>query len=137
MKTTSVFVGFLLLATAVAQQHDQPRPKPVIYGIAIGQDGQPAKGKGLTACPLGVGRFPLPCEVICIAQTSVSSRSILGPVWRNQVYVSMNFEQWQQLSALASKEQDPAKLTDLARKLNAVLNQKIQILDSVPRKPSE
>src|SRR5258708_38039526 len=53
MKTTLVFVGFLLLATAVAQQHDKPHPKGVIYGIAIGQDGQPAKGIGLTACPLG------------------------------------------------------------------------------------
>jgi hypothetical protein len=49
----------------------------------------------------------------------------------------MNFKQWQQLSALASKEQDPAKLTDLARELNVVLNQKTQALDSLPRKPSE
>jgi hypothetical protein len=49
----------------------------------------------------------------------------------------MNFEQWQQLSALASKEQDPAKLTDLARKLNLVLNQKTQTLGSLPRKPLE
>jgi hypothetical protein len=53
MKTTLVFVGFLL-AAAVAQQHDEPPPKGVIYGIAIGQDGQPAKGIGLTASPLGV-----------------------------------------------------------------------------------
>ena len=49
----------------------------------------------------------------------------------------MNFEQWQQLSALASKEQDPAKLTDLARELNVVLNQKTQTLNSLPRKLSE
>jgi hypothetical protein len=34
MKTTFVFVGFLLLATAVAQQHDEPRPKGVIHGFA-------------------------------------------------------------------------------------------------------
>ena len=54
MKTTLVFVSFLLLATAVAQQPDKPHPKGVIYGIAIGQDGQPAKGIGLTARPLGV-----------------------------------------------------------------------------------
>jgi hypothetical protein len=54
MKTTFVFVGFLLLAIAVAQQRDEPRPKGVIYGIAIGQDGQPAKGIGLTAYPRGV-----------------------------------------------------------------------------------
>jgi hypothetical protein len=49
----------------------------------------------------------------------------------------MNFERWKQLSALACKEQDPAKLTDLARELNVVLNQKTQTLDSLPRKPSE
>jgi hypothetical protein len=49
----------------------------------------------------------------------------------------MNFERWKQLWALASKEQDPAKLTDLARELNVVLNQKTQTLDSLPRKPSE
>jgi hypothetical protein len=54
MKTTLVF-GFLLLATAVAQQHDEPQPKGVIYGIAINQEGQPAKRIGLTAEPLNVG----------------------------------------------------------------------------------
>jgi hypothetical protein len=54
MKTTFVFVGFLLLSIAVAQQYDEPSPKGVIYGTAIGQDGQPAKGLGLTADPLGV-----------------------------------------------------------------------------------
>src|SRR5712691_7223405 len=54
MKTPFVLVGFLLLATAVAQQHDEPRPKGVIYGIAVGQDGQPAREIGLTADPLGV-----------------------------------------------------------------------------------
>jgi hypothetical protein len=60
-----------------------------------------------------------------------------GPVRRNQDYVSMNFEQWQQRSALACKEQDPAKLTGLAKELNVVLNQKTQTLDSPPCKPSE
>jgi TonB family protein len=54
MKTALVFVGLLLLATAGAQQHNEPPPKGVIYGIAIGQDGQPAKGIVLTAYPLGV-----------------------------------------------------------------------------------
>jgi hypothetical protein len=54
MKTPLVFVGFLLLATAVAQQHGEPRPNGVIYGVAVGEDGQPAKGIGLTAYPLGV-----------------------------------------------------------------------------------
>jgi len=51
MKATLVFVGFPLLANC-RRQHEPP-PKGVIYGIAIGQDGQPAKGIGLTACPVG------------------------------------------------------------------------------------
>jgi hypothetical protein len=54
VKTALVFVGLLLLATAPAQQNDEPHPNGVIYGIAIAQDGQPAKRTGLTAEPLGV-----------------------------------------------------------------------------------
>jgi hypothetical protein len=38
----------------------------------------------------------------------------------------MNFERWKHLSALASTERDPEKLTDLARELNIVLNEKTQ-----------
>jgi hypothetical protein len=49
---------------------------------------------------------------------------------------SKTFEQWQQLSALASKEKDPATLTDLARQINLVLNQKTQALNS-PRREAE
>jgi hypothetical protein len=41
----------------------------------------------------------------------------------------MNFERWQQLSALASKEQDPEKLTELAREMNLALTQKTATLD--------
>jgi hypothetical protein len=55
MRKRFVFLGFLLLATAAAQQNDEPRPNGVIYGVAIGEDGRPAKGIGLTAWPLGVG----------------------------------------------------------------------------------
>ena len=54
MKTALVFIGLLLLVAASAQQKDEPLPKGVIYGIAIGQDGLPAKWIGLTAEPLGV-----------------------------------------------------------------------------------
>ncbi len=54
MRKTFVFVGFLVLATVAAQQHDGPRPNGVIYGVATGQDGRPVKGMGLTACPSGV-----------------------------------------------------------------------------------
>ena len=55
MKTALVFVWLLLLAAAPARQNDEPRPKGLIHGIAVGQDGQPAKRIGLTAEPLGVG----------------------------------------------------------------------------------
>ena len=54
MRQTLGLVGFLLLATAAAQQHDEPLPPGTIYGVVIGQDGRPAKGIGLTAFPLGV-----------------------------------------------------------------------------------
>lgn len=54
MKSALAFVGLFLLAAASAQQNNEPHPKGVIYGIAIGQDGQPAKRIGLTAGPLGV-----------------------------------------------------------------------------------
>jgi hypothetical protein len=54
VKTNLVSVGLLLLAVAAAQQNDEPHPKGLIYGIAIVQDGQPAKQIGLTAEPLGV-----------------------------------------------------------------------------------
>lgn len=54
MKTALIFAGLLLLAAASAQQNDEPRPKGVIHGIVVGQDGQPAKRIGLTAEPLGV-----------------------------------------------------------------------------------
>lgn len=43
-----------MLVTAVTQDREQPRNKGLIYGIAVDQDGRPAKGIGLTACPLGV-----------------------------------------------------------------------------------
>lgn len=54
MKRAFFFIAFLLLATAMAQQQDDARPSGVIFGNVIGQDGQPAKGIGLTAYPLGV-----------------------------------------------------------------------------------
>jgi hypothetical protein len=49
----------------------------------------------------------------------------------------MNFERWQQLSALALKEQDPAKLMALATEMNLVLTQKTPYLDPPPREPLE
>jgi hypothetical protein len=54
MKTNFIFVALFFMATAVAQDHDQPRTSGSIYGIAVDQDGRPAKGVGLTACPFGV-----------------------------------------------------------------------------------
>jgi hypothetical protein len=41
----------------------------------------------------------------------------------------MTFERWQQLSALALKEQDPEKFTELAREMNLALTQKTASLD--------
>jgi hypothetical protein len=55
MKANLVFVALFLLTTAIAQDRDQPRTNGLIYGIAVDRDGRPAKGIGLTACPLGVG----------------------------------------------------------------------------------
>jgi hypothetical protein len=43
--------------------------------------------------------------------------------------MSKNFERWKELATLTSKEQDPAKLTELAMEMNLVLNQKTQNLD--------
>jgi hypothetical protein len=55
---------------------------------------------------------------------------------RNQDYVSKNFERWKELATLTSKEQDPAKLTELATEMNLVLNQKTPYLEPPLRKPS-
>jgi hypothetical protein len=38
--------------------------------------------------------------------------------------MSKHFERWEELAALASKEQDPAKLTELAHEINLVLTEK-------------
>jgi hypothetical protein len=50
--------------------------------------------------------------------------------------VSKNFERWKELATLTSREQDPAKLTELATEMNLVLTQKIPYLDLPLRKPS-
>ena len=44
----------VVLATVVAQQHNELHPKGVICGTAISPDGQPAKVIELNAEPLGV-----------------------------------------------------------------------------------
>ena len=50
--------------------------------------------------------------------------------------MSKNFERWKELATLTSKEQDPAKLTELATEMNLVLNQKTPYLEAPLRKPS-
>ena len=50
--------------------------------------------------------------------------------------MSKNFERWEELATLTSKEQDPAKLTELATEMNLVLNQKTSNLDPPLLKPS-
>jgi hypothetical protein len=84
-----------------------------------------------------VAVFSFSAEVIRIAQISFAPLSILAVIQRNQDHMSMNFERWKHLSALASRERDPEKLTDLARELNIVLNEKTQTPDSRPLKASE
>jgi hypothetical protein len=54
MNTPLTLVVLSLTVAAFAQQRDDAHSKGAIYGVAIGQDGQPAKGIGLTATPLGV-----------------------------------------------------------------------------------
>jgi hypothetical protein len=43
--------------------------------------------------------------------------------------MSKYFERWKELAALASKEQDSAKLTELATEMNLALTQKTPYLD--------
>ena len=56
--------------------------------------------------------------------------------FRNQDYVSKNFERWKELAILTFREQDPEKLTELATEMNLVLTHKTPHLDLPPRKPS-
>jgi len=51
--------------------------------------------------------------------------------------VSKNFERWKELASLTSREQDPAKLTELAHEINLVLTQKTLYLDPPLREPLE
>jgi hypothetical protein len=53
MKTTFLLLGLVLFSAAAAQQQ-QRAPNGVIYGVVITSDGEPAKGLGLTAMPVGV-----------------------------------------------------------------------------------
>ena len=50
--------------------------------------------------------------------------------------MSKNFERWKELATLTSKEQDPAKLTELATEMNLVLNQKPPHVDPPLHAPS-
>ena len=43
--------------------------------------------------------------------------------------MSKKFERWKELAFLTSREQDPAKLTELAHEINLVLTQKVNYLD--------
>ena len=48
---------------------------------------------------------------------------------RNQVSVLKNLERWKELATLCLKEQDPAKLAELAREMNLALTQKTPAID--------
>jgi len=51
--------------------------------------------------------------------------------------VSKHFERWKELASLTSKEQDPAKLTELAHEINLVLTRRTPYLDPPLREPLE
>ena len=51
--------------------------------------------------------------------------------------MSKNFERWKELASLTSREQDPAKLTELAHEINLVLTQKTLYLDPPLGEPLE
>ena len=54
-----------------------------------------------------------------------------------EVYVSKHYERWKELAALTSREQDPEKLTELAKEINLVLTQKTLYLDPPLRDRSD
>jgi len=56
---------------------------------------------------------------------------------RKEDYVSKHFERWKELASLTSKEQDPARLTELAHEINLVLTQRTPYLDPPLREPLE
>ena len=49
--------------------------------------------------------------------------------------MSKNFERWKELATLTSKEQDSAKLTELAKEMNLVLTQKTPYLVLTQKTP--
>jgi hypothetical protein len=78
----------------------------------------------------------LMCDVFFFAQNSSALRFSIRSEGSRETGVSgeirimsMNFERWQELAALASTEQDPAKLTELAKAMNLALTQKTPYLD--------
>jgi hypothetical protein len=90
VKINLIFVGLLLLASGVAGQHHEPRASGVIYGVAIGQDGRPAKGIGLTARPLGVALGAMLPRVA--ANDKLTERRMRGETWLLQVVLGFGFE---------------------------------------------
>ena len=70
---------------------------------------------------LGLERGPSSPGSGTASNASSRAFSLAG---RNEDYVSKNFERWKELATQTSKEQDPAKLTELATEMNLVLNQK-------------
>lgn len=56
-------------------------------------------------------------------------------IGRKEDHVSKHFERWKELASLTAKEQDPAKLIELASEMNLVLTQKELYLDPPLREP--
>jgi hypothetical protein len=68
-------------------------------------------------------------------ETCGSATVVKFPANRENSNVSKNFERWKELAMLTSKEQDPAKLTELANEMNLVLTQKTLHLDPALHAP--
>src|ERR1700678_2163640 len=74
-----------------------------------------------------------------IEQTTLITQDITSSLQHPKVFPMENSstERWREIAELASKEQDPTKLTELIRELDSALDQKTSTLDPPPHKPSE
>jgi hypothetical protein len=54
LNVAPILFSLLLIQAGPALLPDEPAPRGVIYGTVVDQDGHPAKGIALQACPLGV-----------------------------------------------------------------------------------
>jgi len=75
-----------------------------------------------------------PCQS---AAVEFDSERFVKLVAEEMDYVSKHFERWEKLADLTSKEQDSAKLTELAHEINLVLALRAPYLDPPLRESLE